>query len=290
MVEHKNDKTSTETLVASTNSTTTCAWRIPKVSEPQVNQSSNYPQRKVPELTPVPVAVKEPEKPKGFLERFEEFPNLLIHQTSTSMTPAAAATAATTTVTETLPIQRPPQKLLGGDFNFLEDDDWLDGDTIDYSQNLFEDDNHFLPSYTIEATIKESSCTVSNRIFTTDGSSDLCHVKAKSLLAERHHSSKKKDIWKRTEDHKQQEQVNQQPKIKIKILKRPDQSPAPVIKQENADIASAATVELTRKISTSLKLKETETLEDSKLQEKQQEKQKPAKIVYSSASKTLKKM
>ena len=291
LAEDKNEKIPNSTTLAASNSSTTCAWRIPKVAEPPVNQSSNYPQRKVPELTPVTTninAVKEPEKPKSFLERFEEFPNLLKqHQTST-VTPATASTTAATISTScdnnqillSLP-QRPPQKLLGGDFNFLEDDDWLEGDNIDYSQNLFEGDDHFLPSYILEETIKQPVISDNTTATTISSSGSLCHVKAKTLLAERHHSSKKTDIWKRTDE--------QQPKMKIKILKRPEQ---PVIKEENNESVTAATAELAKKISTSLQLKEIETAAETTLIVEEPPKQQPSriKIVYSSASKKLQKM
>lgn len=246
-------------------------------------------------MTPVPVAVKEPEKPKGFLERFEEFPNLLKQQQQPSLN-------TTNTTALPLPPQRPPQKLLGGDFNFLEDDDWLDGDNIDYSQNLFEDDDHFLPSYILEETGKKPVDDKEIETNTSNNSnSGLCHVKAKSLLAERHHSSKKKDIWKRTDEHKQQEQ--EQPKMKIKILKRPTSESKVEAKVEVKEVKEEhgvatttsivpATEQLVKKFSTSLKLHET-TVEEPKQQpqsQQPQQPQKPLKIVYSSASKTLQKM
>lgn len=296
LAEDKNEDIPNSTSLTSSNSST-CAWRIPKVLEPPINQSSNYPQRKVPELTPVPTNIdvaKEAEQPKSFLERFEEFPNLLKQQQTSTVTPASSSSSNTTTsvsceppISLSLP-RRPPQKLLGGDFNFLEDDDWLEGDNIDYSQNLFEGDDHFLPSYILEETIEKPviSDNTATTTATTTSSGGLFHVQAKSLLAERHHSSKKKDIWKRTDD--QQKHQHQPPKMKIKILKRQEQ---PVIKEEKTEIvpvpASASVAELTRKISTSLELKETN---ETSIVEEPPKKPSKIKIVYSSASKTLQKM
>lgn len=76
--------------------------------------------------------------------------------------------------------------------------------------------------------------------------------------------------------------------MKIKILKRQEQ---PVIKEEKTEIvpvpASASVAELTRKISTSLELKETD---ETSIVEEPPKKPSKIKIVYSSASKTLQKM
>ena len=265
----------------------------------------NYPQRKVPELTPMPVnvvvAVKESEKPKGFLERFEDFPNLLKQQP-----PSVSSTAKSETQPPVLPPPRPPQKLLGGDFNFLEDDDWLDGDNIDYSQNLFEDDDHFLPSYILEETRELNTRAAVNSDHSESGvhsgtvredhtshitqishishgshisqsshgshishnthkdhnnTKKLCHIKAKSLLAERCHSSKKNDIWKRTEDKEIEPEAS---KIKIKILKRPE-LPA-VTDVPSVKVAENEDGKLVKKFSTSLKLstKKSETQDTKK--------------------------
>jgi hypothetical protein len=281
-----SDKVEKQTLTASSS---TCAWRIPKATEPQsANISVSYPQRKVPELPGAVNAtstVKEPEKPKSFLERFEEFPNLQ------KQTPIVTESISTLPP----PPPRPPQKLLVGDFNFLEDDD-----NIDYSQNLFEDDDHFLA--TLSKPEKPAEI----------GSSDpLCHVKAKSLLAERSHSAKKKDIWKRTELKE-----TELPKPKIKILKRPEEivkpsepvrfesvkpsepvrsesvKPSEPVRSENGKSPKKAEANLVKKFSTSLKLS-TETVSEPQSTpepplEKSAEPSK-IKIVYSSASKTLQK-
>ena len=57
----------------------------------------------------------------------------------------------------------------------------------------------------------------------------MCDVKAKTLLAERCHSSKKQDIWKRSDESV--------PKIKIKILKRPEYV-TPSIETKSVEIFS----------------------------------------------------
>ena len=204
------------TLVPAGNS---CAWRLPKPADPEAVSNSiatvtKYPQRKVPALTPEPPVVVEAEKkregPKSFFERYEEFPDLQGKRLPAAAAPkpvelGAAPLAPLAAIPPIPPISVQmlppplPSKLVGGDFNFLEDDDWLDGDSIDYSQNLFQDSEHFLPP------IKPAEPHVV--------------VKAKSLLAERCHSSNKKDIWKRTVPPCP---VAEEAKVKIKILKRPD--------------------------------------------------------------------
>lgn len=315
--------------MSSSTNESSCAWRLPKANNQQLpkdlptyspSNNSLYPQRKVPALAPEPEKIKideparrkeEKEKEKGFLERIEEFPDLLKLKTqktgnnSSESTISAGKSASTVTGESTAGIVTAATtiattKLLGGDFNFLNVDDWLDGDNIDYSQNLFENDNHFLPSYILnDGDHRQVESSLSKKIeslnlTTTPAPPD--HVKAKTLLAERSHSSKKKDIWKRI--------TTDEAKLKIKILKRPDQVQATetfdqkIVKNETKD-------KNVKKFSTGIKIKTTEIVplkEDSKeeiiISKPEQSKPnianndtaKPAKIVYSSASKTLQKL
>lgn len=156
------------------------------------------------------------EKPKSFLESMEEFPDLKKKETkhkeqsndTTSVNSTNTSTKSTNTdANPSKRIVKNAPTCIGGDFNFLEDDGWLDGDDIDYSQNLFQDTEHFLFFPTSE---------INNSI---TANTNVCNVKAKTLLAERTHSSSKLDIWKRSENN------NAAPsQTKFKILKRPSES------------------------------------------------------------------
>ena len=220
------------------------------------------------------------EEPKSFFERYEEFPDLK-GKRPVSLT--TAANSITSSISVPLPPPPIPTKLVGGDFNFLEDDDWLDGDSIDYSQNLFQDSEHFLPSLPPKKpTETEMIPPESHEV-----------VKAKSLLAERCHSSKKKDIWKRTIPSTStsiSSNPTEELKVKtnlFKILKRPE-PPIPIVE---------STDKLVKKFTTTLKLTtrtteineiETKKLDESKVETKETEVIKEGKkIVYSMASKTL---
>lgn len=286
---------------------------------------------------------KKKEAPKSFFERHEEFPGLQGKKpvaaavSSVSSSAVSSASSITGSITGTItgsitstingsitgsstssssaahsssaeasrlapipqisvPLPPLPTKLVGGDFNFLEDDDWLDGDSIDYSQNLFQDNDHFLPS------LPHQPATEPHVV-----------VKAKSLLAERSHSSKKKDIWK---------PVPEEPKAKIKILKRPEveiaEQPNLVKKFTTAEVKKGVAEEVKKgvaeekrggskvpgdaqkapepkavlKFETKADLKaelKHEVHPELKAEAKQEEVKTNKKIFYSSASKTLKK-
>ncbi len=194
----------------------TCAWRIPKATEPAPTtpkSSTVYPQRKVPALAPEPPVKIVPSpsdgKPKTFLERSAEFPDLKRTQKpkedSKERDIESFSVVAEQINTMCTVVSNAKPSCIGGDFNFLEDDGWLDGDDIDYSQNLFQDNEHFL---------LPTSAPMATSIIPTA----VCDFKAKTLLAERCHSSKKQDIWKRSEGI----EGGAVTKTKIKILKRPE--------------------------------------------------------------------
>lgn len=211
----------------------------------------------MPALAPEPVLhvkVEVEEKEKSFIERYEEFPDLkgkkpaVVSCTFDTSTPSANASLSISPVSIPLP---PPPKLVGGDFNFLEDDDWLEGDNIDYSQNLFQDSEHFLASLPM--------ITKQQPIIDVETPKDSCEVvKAKSLLAERSHSSKKKDIWKRASVAASVSGTCNNPcnstlststsnistttttNVKIKILKRPE--PVPLQEEPSIPVQVPASI------------------------------------------------
>ena len=212
----------------------------------------------MPALTPEPVQpvkIEVEEKEKSFIERYEEFPDLkgkkpAVSCTFDTSTPSKSANISSSVSPVSIPLP-PPPKLVGGDFNFLEDDDWLDGDNIDYSQNLFQDSEHFLASLPMMTKQQQPSAVETPK--------DSCEVvKAKSLLAERSHSSKKKDIWKRTHIAASVSGNNScnnpctstiststctsststTTNVKIKILKRPD----PVPLQEEPSVPATVAI------------------------------------------------
>jgi hypothetical protein len=304
----------------------TCAWRIPSTATTSIESSSSstarpftLPQRKVPALTPdnpvkTPVVVEK----KSFLDRTDEFPTL---PSALKKSPQVSVSPETSANTNNPP--PPPckafSKLVGGDFNFLEDDDWLDGDSIDYSQVLFEDTEHFL-SFTPKSTPSEPEKII---ISTTTQPEQV--LKAKDLLAQRLHSSKKQDIWKHTSSPKEvkaissfnhdkdSDNLSASSGVKIKILKRPTETtaepPVKIVEPEkptkkfstskkknnnnNKELEmKSAILELEKmKISTSKassgKARQVKT-EDSKKPDPRVTQSKPIeKIIYSSASKTL---
>ena len=251
------------------------AWKLPSstnlsetiTTEPLKPVALVLPQRKVPALTPEPLVKKEKEIPreevkeiecKNFFQRIEEFPSLpskfkdkiKIEQGQGQGQVQEECENEKQDDVKTPVIEVLKVKVLekvGGEINFLEDDGWLDGDNIDYSQNLFEDDDQYLSLEIneIAAKVTEINTTNPNTIIYDE-------IKAKDLLAERLHSSHKKDIWKRTENlgencgessstrTRTSTNTNTNTSVtavsKIKILKRPDIQMTKTITSKSTDI------------------------------------------------------
>lgn len=240
-----------------------------------------------------------PEPPKSFLERFDDFPDLKKkEQRTTNVSVLSESMSA---------VHNSPVKVscIGGDFNFLEDDGWLDGDDIDYTQNLFQDNDHFIFPKTVPIN---STATISAvpTVTTFSDSKSTASVCAKTLLAERCHSSKKQDIWKRSEVVGE----STQKVMKIKILKRPDSeivkskeeltvkeiseetpkntSTVPITIPSSINTSDTTSIKTTAKKFTTT-ASSTRKTDNHKEKDKEEIAKREAKIVYSSASKKLQK-
>lgn len=199
---------------------TTCAWRIPKSNANPPPAPIIYPQRKIPSCFEEPVKPKEENKPKSYVESFEEFPELIKSKKSSNLSTLSISTSTLTKTAINFDSSEPGNLLL-----LDEADDWLlsGDDNIDYSRNLFKDSNNFALE---SSNIRESTCFNNNN-----------HIDS-------NHNNR---LNQSTYDNSSNSSLTK-PKISFKILKRPEPIIEKIVEEEDK--------KLTESLESGLKLNE----------------------------------